>query len=78
MAQDIKASHLTTGALKQTPDGEKMVRPQDNVTVYATDKTVYVAAGEPMEVHTALADKLIASGKASKTAQVAEKAPKDK
>lgn len=65
MAQE--ATPHTTGAIKQNVDanGGILVRPNDVTTVYATDKAKFVKAGEAMEVHTMLAEKLIASGKAT-------------
>jgi hypothetical protein len=47
---------------------DKLVKPVDDVTVYATDKAKFVNAGEPMVVHSVQADKLVASGKATRTA----------
>ena len=46
---------------------DKKVKPVDDVTVYATEKTKFVPAGQPFTVHSVQAEKLIASGKASKT-----------
>lgn len=68
MAQE--ATPLTTGAIKQNEEvhGGRLIRPQDVTTVYATDKAKFVKAGEPMEVHTELAAKLIESGKATEKA----------
>ena len=43
------------------------VRPYDKVTVYAT-KGKHLKEGEAIEVHPLLAEKLIASGKATKDA----------
>ncbi len=42
------------------------VKPFDTVTVYATDKAQFMKAGEKWPVHPLLAEKLIASGKATK------------
>jgi hypothetical protein len=58
MAQE----EIKGGPLK---DGE--VRPFDTTTVYATAKSG-MAVGSPMEVHPALAEKLVKSGKATKEA----------
>jgi hypothetical protein len=43
------------------------VRPYDKVTVYATNSK-HLKEGEAIEVHPLLAEKLIASGKATKDA----------
>jgi hypothetical protein len=59
MAQEI----TTKTALKK---GE--IKPNDMVTVYATAKAVHMQEGAEWEVHSALAEKLIASGKATETA----------
>lgn len=65
MAQE--ATPITTGAIKQNKEanGGDLVRPGDVVTVYATDKAKFQKVGAEMEVHPALAEKLIASGKAT-------------
>jgi hypothetical protein len=47
---------------------DKTVKLQDDVTVYATEKTKFYAKGEAFKVHSAQAEKLIASGKATKEA----------
>ena len=64
------AQELSTKMMEKLPEGSNLVRPADLVTVYATTgkHNKHVKAGEPMEVHTLLADKLIASGKATKEA----------
>jgi hypothetical protein len=41
------------------------IRPNDMTTVYSTGLGGFTKAGEPMEVHTVLAEKLIAQGKAT-------------
>lgn len=64
------AQELNTKMTVKLPEGSDLVRPADLVTVYSTKgkHNKHVAEGEPMEVHTILADKLIASGKATKEA----------
>lgn len=73
MAQEV--TPLTTGAIKQNVEvnGGLLIRPQEPTTVYSTgladkDGNVIVKAGEPMEVHAVLAEKLIKSGKATEKA----------
>lgn len=57
------------------PDGTAEVKPQEPVTVYATDKLAGIhPAGEEMTVHRALAAKMIASGKVTKDKPKAPKA----
>lgn len=73
MAQE--ATHLTTGAIKNPKTAEgTLVRPNDNVTVYATNKVASagIAEGDEMVIHSALAEKLMKSGK------VTDKAPSKK
>ena len=57
----------------------KKIRPQDPVTVYATEKTGSskfnnYKTGDAMEVHSVLAEKLIEQGKATKEAPKTKKA----
>lgn len=56
------------------PEGSENVKPQEPVKVYATDllKATH-AVGEEMVVHRALATKLVATGKATKTAPKKDK-----
>lgn len=51
-----------------------VVKKNDMVTVYATDKSTHMKAGTPYEVHSVLAKKLIEKGVASKTAPKAKEA----
>jgi hypothetical protein len=69
------AQELNEKMMKPLPAGSDLVRPADLVTVYATrgKHNKHVKEGEAMEVHTLLADKLIASGKATKTAPAGKK-----
>jgi len=60
MAQEITAENSVGTKAK-----EGFVRGQDMVTVYATAKALFVKEGEAMNVHQLLAEKLIASGKAT-------------
>lgn len=56
---------------------EGMVLPQDDVTVYATKKlTGLYNEGQEIVVHSAIAAKLIESGKATEDAPKAKEAPK--
>lgn len=50
---------------KKTALQEGMVLPQDNVTVYGTVSTKFYKEGEAFEVHSAVAKKLVAAGKAT-------------
>jgi len=43
------------------------VKPQDDVTIYGTDVSSFLETGKPYVVHSALAEKLIKQGKATKT-----------
>lgn len=43
------------------------VKPVDNVVIYGTDKAKNLVTGKAYKVHKALADTLIAAGKATKT-----------
>lgn len=59
------------------PEGSELVKLQEPVTVYATGKlSATHAVGEEMNVHRALAEKLIASGKATKDDPNADKKAK--
>jgi hypothetical protein len=60
MAQEITSK-------KPLAKGE--IKPNDPVTVYATEKAQFMKPGQEWEVHSALAEKLIASGKATKEAK---------
>lgn len=64
------AQELSEKMMKPLPEGSNLARPADMVTVYSTKgkHNRHVKEGEPMEVHAELAKKLIASGKATKTA----------
>lgn len=53
------------------------IRPNDTTTVYATDKAKHHAAGTEMEVHTMLAEKLVAAGKATAEPQKAARGKKE-
>lgn len=48
------------------PLKDGMIRPNDMTTVYSTGQGGFTKAGEAMEVHTVLAEKLISDGKATK------------
>lgn len=55
---------------------EQRVLPNDDVTVYATDKARFYRAGEAFQVHKVQAEKLIADGKATAKPVVKEEANK--
>lgn len=60
--------------IKGGPLPEGYVKPQDPVEIYATDKIKGIYnAGDAFTVHSALAEKLIKSGKATRTAPKAGK-----
>lgn len=56
----------------QPLEDKNQVRPYEKTKVYATGTGGYHKAGEELEVHPLLAEKLLAAGKATK------EAPKDK
>lgn len=58
MAQEIENNEPLTGGL---------VKPKDPVTVYATKMAKHFKGGEKIELHKALAEKLIAKGVVTKT-----------
>lgn len=58
MAQEIE---------NKEPISDNRVKPQDNVTLYATEGSVR-KTGTKFTAHRILAEKLIANGKATKTA----------
>ena len=58
---------LTTKMMEPLED-KNQVRPYDKVKVYAAGTGGYHKAGEELEVHPLLAEKLIAQGKATKEA----------
>lgn len=53
---------------KESDKNEGVVKLNEKVTVYATSKAKHYNEGEEFEVHPVLAEKLIQSGKATKTA----------
>lgn len=74
-AGDKGASVITTKTAvlpAKDANGDQLVKPFDTVIIYATDKAVHVEAGKEWEVNPALAEKMIAAGKAT------EKAPAKK
>ena len=75
-----ETTNLTTGSIKQNvaANGGELVRPNDNTTVFATDKYKFEKAGTEIEVHVLLAEKLIAAGKATAEKQGEEPKKKDK
>ena len=64
------AQELNSKMVAAAPEG--LVRATDVVKVYWTAKAKHVKEGDEVEVHPELAKKLIASGKASKTAPKAK------
>jgi hypothetical protein len=50
-------------------DVGEVVKLQEKVTVYATEKCRYIAKGAEIKVHPLLAKKLIKAGKATEKAQ---------
>ena len=64
MAQE-GAITTDNAVIPKTKEGDG-VKPFDTVTVYATAKAVHIKKGEKWVVHPNLAEKLIASGKATK------------
>jgi hypothetical protein len=69
--KEINPQHLSTKVEKAKKDG--LVMPYDKVTVYATKKLVdskhlpeITKEGQELEVHPALAEKLVKDGKATK------------
>ncbi len=67
------AQEITTETVQPLAEDSGLVRPYDKVKVYATDKAKFVAAGTEIEEHPLLADKLVASGKATKDKPKADK-----
>lgn len=59
---------------------EKKIKPVDNTKVYSTDKlkAIYPVIGTEIEVHTSQAEKLIASGKATKEKPTSKPSKDDK
>ncbi|MBD8389658.1 hypothetical protein [Dysgonomonas sp. BGC7] len=51
---------------KDTDKKGEVIKLNEKVTVYATDKSRHYKKGEEIKVHQVLADKLIAAGKATK------------
>lgn len=56
--------------IKNKPLNEGEVKPREDVTVYGTGKSKYIAKDEAVTIHRALAEKLAKEGK------VTDKAPK--
>lgn len=70
----LKQKHIAMPDVMTTNNAlspDRKVKPKEDVTIYATAALKDIdgiGAGDPMVVHTALAEKLVASGKATKNA----------